>query len=155
MTDEGYDELSTKREMVRLLAKDATAEQLDAAINACMDSRLDDAERRSLLIQSIYRSWYERLGKRPRPAGVDVTATWEDVEQMFRDVLAMVGVPRPAAPGPLSRPAPLDQKSESQSMAPMASVGIPAHGDDARVLQHIRRALDEPPARPAFAGTNM
>jgi hypothetical protein len=95
MTDQDYDELSTKREMIRLLANDATAEQLDAAMHACIENRLNDAEHRTILIQTIYRSWYERLGKRPRPAGVDVTATWEDVERMFRDVLAMVVVPRP------------------------------------------------------------
>jgi hypothetical protein len=51
-------------------------------------------------------------------------------------------------PEPPPRPAPSDQKSESQDMAPMVSVGVPAHGDDSAVLEHIRRALDEPLPRP-------
>jgi hypothetical protein len=115
MTDGGYDELSTKREMVRLLAKDATAEQLDAAINACMDNRQNDQERHTALIQTIYASWYERVGKRPRASGADFAPTWEDVERMFRDILAMVGAPRSSLP-PTS-----DEQFESRSMAaPMA-----------------------------------
>ena len=43
MAGEEYDELSTKRERVRLLAKGATGEQLEAAIHACVDNRLNDA----------------------------------------------------------------------------------------------------------------
>jgi hypothetical protein len=111
MIREDYDELSTKREMIRLLANNATAEQLDAAIHACIDSRLNDAERRTLLIQTIYRSWYERLGKKPRPAGADFAPTWEDVERMFLDILGFVSAPRPPPSEPPTQPAPSDQKS--------------------------------------------
>jgi hypothetical protein len=121
MTDEDYDGLSTKREMVRLLAKDATGEQLDAAMHACIDNRLNDAERRTVLIETIYGSWCKRLGTRPRPPGVDVAATGEDVRRMFLDINAIVGAPRPP------QPAPSDEKSECQDTAPIArlSVGVP------------------------------
>jgi hypothetical protein len=139
MTDKDYDELSTKREMVRLLAKDATDEQLDAAIDACLDKRLNDAERRTVLIQSIYGSWYERLAKRPRPPDADLAPTWDDIERMFLDIHAAVGAPqRPP------QPASSDKKSELQDMAaPMARlpVGVPAHGEDSTMPEHIRRAL--------------
>jgi hypothetical protein len=165
MADEDYDELSTRRDMVRLLANDATAERLDAAMHACIDGHLNDAERRTILIQTIYRSWYERLGKRPRPPGADFALTWEDVERMFLDIHAIVGAPRP----PPHQPTPLGEKSECYDMvAPMnrlpvddrpppaspdeeiaptarSSAGVPAHGNDSTVLEHIRRALDEPP----------
>ncbi|MBV8513411.1 MAG: hypothetical protein JO289_24870 [Xanthobacteraceae bacterium] len=159
MTDQDYDELSTKREMVRLLAKGAAAEQLDAAINACMDGRLNDEERRTVLIQTIYRSWYERLTKRPLAPGADFAAVqWQDVERMFRDVLAMVGAPRSSPPATSS-----DEKVESQSMAaPIARLAVAApepspepgsldkttEVDESTTLQHIRRALDESPPSP-------
>jgi hypothetical protein len=179
MADKEYDELSTRRERVGLLAKGATGGQLDAAIHACVDNRLNDAERRTVLIQTIYESWYERLMKRPRPPGADFALTWEDVERMFLDVHAIVGVPRPPP-----QPASSDEQSDSQSMAapmarlrvrvpepppqrtscdekselqdiaaPMArlSVDVLAHGDDSTVLEHIRRALDEPPPQPALS----
>jgi hypothetical protein len=121
MTDEGYDELSTKREMVRLLARDATAEQLDAAIYACMDNRLNNQERCTALIQTIYAAWYERLGKRPRLPGADFAPTWEDVERMFLDILAMLGAPRSSL-----SPTSSHEQSESQSMAaPMARLPLP------------------------------
>jgi hypothetical protein len=110
MTDEDYDGLSTKREMVRLLAKDATGEQLDAAMHACIDSRLNDAERRTVLIEAIYGSWCERLG----PPGADFAITWENVRRMFLDIHAVVGAPRPP------QLASSDEKSEHQDMAPMA-----------------------------------
>jgi hypothetical protein len=135
VTDDDHDELSTKRGMVTLLAKDATAEQLDAAIHACIDNRLNDAERRTVLIETIYGSWCERLGKRPRPPGADFAPTWEDVRRMFLDIRAILGAPRPP-PQPASSDARL-------------SVGIPAHSDDSMVLEHIGRALDEPPPQPA------
>jgi hypothetical protein len=148
---EDYDELSTKREMVTLLANDATGEQLDAAMHACIDNRLDDAERRTILIQTIYRSWHERLRKRPRPAGADFAPTWEDVERMFLDILAIVGATRSSPPEPPPQPASSDKRSESEGMTPIArlSVGVPALGGDSAVLEHIRRALDEPPPHPA------
>jgi hypothetical protein len=138
MTDEGYDELSTKREIVRLLAKDATAEQLDAAIDACLDKRLNEAERRTALIQTIYGSWHERLMKRPRPSGADLAPTWEDVERMFLDIRAAVGAPRPLPP-----PASLDEQSARQRMAaPMPRLpGVAAHGEESAMLEHIRRSL--------------
>ena len=138
MTDKDDDELSTKREMVRLLANDATGEQLDAAIDACLDKRLDDAERRGVLIQTLYESWYERLTQRPRPPGADVAPTWEDVEQMFLDVHAFVGAPRRP-----SQQASSDNKSELQGRAaPMPRLpGVAAHGEDSSMLEHIRRAL--------------
>ena len=112
MTDNDYDELSTKREMIRLLAKGATGEQLDAAIHACLDNRLNDAERRTVLIRAIYGSWYDRVAKRPRPPGADFPVTWQDVERMFLDIQAAVGAPRP-----LPQPASLDEQSARQSMA--------------------------------------
>jgi hypothetical protein len=115
MTDEDYDELSTKRDMVRLLANDATAEQLDAAMHACIDTRLNDAERRTVLIEAIYTSWCERLAKKPRPRGVDVAATQEDVRRIFLDIQAAVGAPRP----PQSR-----SLEEGQDMAPMARLSV-------------------------------
>ena len=123
MADKDYDDLSTKREMVRLLVKHATGEQLDAAIDACLDKRLDDAGRRGVLIQTVYGSWYERSAKRPRPSGADLAPTWDDIEQMFLDVHAVAGVPRPP-----SQPASSDEQSGSQSVtAPMARlpVGVP------------------------------
>jgi hypothetical protein len=142
--------------MVRLLAKDATAEQLDAAIYACMDNRLNDEERRTVLIQTIYASWYERLTKGPRAPGADFAVQWQDVERMFRDVLAMVGAPRSSPP-----PTSSDEKSESQSTtAPIARlpVAVPEPSpepvspdertesvDESTTLEHIRRALDESP----------
>ena len=112
MADKDYDDLSTKREMVRLLVKHATGEQLDAAIDACLDKRLNEAERRTVLIQTIYGSWHERLVKRPRPSGADIAPTWQDVERMFLDIQAAVGAPRP-----LPQPASLDEQSARQSMA--------------------------------------
>ena len=134
MTDQGYDELGTKRQMVRLLAKDATAEQLDAAIYACMDNRLNDEERRTVLIQTIYASWYERLTKRPRAPGADFTAVqWQDVERMFRDVLAMIGAPRSSLP-----PTSLDEITDL--------------GEQSTALAHIGRALDEPPPQTSVVG---
>jgi len=123
MTGKDDDELSTKREMVKLLAEDATGEQLDAAINACIDNRLDDAQCRTVLIETIYRSWCVRVGKRPRPPGSDFAPTWEDVRRMFLDVHASVGVPQR-----LPQPTSLDEKSQLQDMtAAMApsSVGFP------------------------------
>jgi hypothetical protein len=179
MTDEDYDELSTKREMVRLLAMDATDEQLDAAIHACIDNRLNDAERRTVLIETIYRSWCVRLGKRPRPPGVDFAATWEDVQRMFVDVQTAIGVPalppKPASsdehsgsrdmaaprarlpvqvPEPPPQPTSSDEITELQDVAaPVArlSVATPAHGahDESMVLEHIQHALGEPPPKPA------
>jgi hypothetical protein len=148
---EDFDELSTKREMVTLLANDATGEQLDAAMDACIDNRLDDAERRTILIQTIYRSWHERLRKRPRPAGANFAPTWEDVERIFLDVLAIVGAPLSSRPQPPPQPASSDKKSESQGMAPIArlSVDVPALSGDSAVFEHIRRALDEPPPQAA------
>jgi hypothetical protein len=156
MTDKDYDELSTKREMVRLLAKDATAEQLDAAIYTCMDNRLNDEERRTVLIQTIYTSWYERLTKRPHAPGVDFAVQWQDVERMFRDVLAMVGAPRSS-----SAPTSSDEKSESQSMTARIArlpVAVPEPPpdpvpqdertesvDESTTLEHVHRALDESP----------
>ena len=120
MVDEDDDELSTKREMVRLLAKDATGEQLDAAIHACIDNRLNGAERRTVLIETIYRSWFVRLEKRPRAAGAEFAPTWEDVRRMFRDIHAIVGVPQPP-PQPTSS----DDKSESRgTAAPMARLPL-------------------------------
>jgi hypothetical protein len=170
MTEEDYDELSTKRDLVRLLANDATAEQLDAAMHACIDNRLNDAERRTLLIQTIYRSWYERLGKRPRPPGADLAPTWEDVRRMFVDIRAMIGatpassekktelldIAAPIPRLPVGGPEPPQQTSspeiaELQDVAtPMArlSVGPEGHSDDSTVHEHIRRALDEPPPQP-------
>jgi hypothetical protein len=118
MTDEDYDELSTKRDMVRLLANDASAEQLDAAMHACIDTRLNDAERRTVLIEAIYTSWCERLAKKPRPPGVDVTATQEDIRRMFLDIHAAVGAPRP----PQSRS--LGENSECQDMGPTARLSV-------------------------------
>jgi hypothetical protein len=146
MADEDYDELSTKREMVRLLAKEATGEQLDAAIHACLDNSLNDAERRTVLIQTIYGSWYDRVTKRPRLPGADFAPTWEDVQRMFLDVLAFVGAPRQPP-----QPTWSDDKSESQSVVPInrLSVGVPAHDDEPAVLEHIRRAVDDPPPQPA------
>ena len=146
MADEDYDELSTKREMVRLLAKDATGEQLDAAIHACLDNRLNDAERRTVLIQTIYGSWYDRVAKRPRPPGADFPVMWEDVERIFLDIHAIVGAPRPPP-----QPASSDEKSEIQSVVPMnlLSVGVPAHDDEPAVLEQIQRAPNEPPPQPA------
>ena len=118
MTDKDYDELSTRRDIVRLLANDATAEQLDAATHACLDSRLSDAECRSVLIEAIYRSWCERLAKKPRPPGVEVATTQEDVRRMFLDIHAIVGAPRPP------QPASLDEKSECQDLAPTARLSV-------------------------------
>jgi hypothetical protein len=177
MTDQDYDELSTKREMVRLLATDARGEQLDAAIDACLDKCLNDAERRTVLIQTIYASWYERLMKRPRPPGADVTPTWDDVERMFLDIHAAVGVPRPPpqrassdeqsdsqsmaapmAPLPVGIPEPppqrtsFEEKSELQDIAAQMArsfAGVPKHGHDSTVLEHFRRAVNEPPPQPA------
>ena len=123
MTDKEDDELSTKREMVRLLAEDATGEQLDAAINACIDNRLNDAERRTVLIETIYRSWCVRVGKRPRPPGSDFAPTWEDVRRMFLDIHASVGVPQP--PPQLTSS---DEESQLQDMTAVmapSSVGFP------------------------------
>jgi hypothetical protein len=174
VTDKDDNGLSTKREMVRLLAKDATGEQLDAAIDACVDSALNDAERRSVLIETIYRSWCVRLGKRAQPL-----PTWEDVRQMFLDIHAAVGVPQtplklaslgvaaPTArllvpmaglsvgvPQPPPKSASSDEKSECQDMAaPVArlSVGVPAHEarDDSVVLERLHRAFEEPPPKSA------
>jgi hypothetical protein len=147
MTDKDGDGLSTKREMIRLLATDATGEQLDAAIHACVDNGLNDAERRSVLIETIYRSWCVRLGKRPQPL-----PTWEDVRQMFLDIHAAVGVPQPPLkppsldmtaltarllvpmarlsvgfPPPPPKSAASDERSESQDMAaPVARVSVGA-----------------------------
>ena len=114
MTYEDYDELSTKRHMVRLLANEASAEQLDAAIHACINTRLNDAERRTVLIEAIYTSWCERLAKKPRPPGVDVAATQEDVRRMFLDIHAVMGAPRPPQPA----------SSEEKSMTPMARLSV-------------------------------
>jgi hypothetical protein len=169
MTDKHDDELSTKRDMVRLLAKDATGEQLDAAIHACIDSRLNDAERRTVLIETIYRSWRERA---------DFAPAWEDVRRMFLDIHEAVGVPQlprqPSAseeksefqgmatpiarlsigaPQPPPQPTSSDEKSELQQMAvPIARLppGVAPHeaSDDSMVLGHIQRALDEPPSKP-------
>jgi hypothetical protein len=60
----------------------------------------DDAEHRSDLIHAVYKAWRFRLAKRSHPPGVYLAApTWEDVEQMFRDIQAVVGVPeKPSRP---------------------------------------------------------
>jgi hypothetical protein len=129
MADEDYDELSTKREMVRLLAKDATGEQLDAAIQACIGNRLNDAELRTVLIETIYRSWFVRLEKRPRAAGAEFAPTWEDVRRMFLDVLGIVGAPRPP-----SQPTSSGDKSESRGMA--------------APIARLPRSVPQPPPQP-------
>jgi hypothetical protein len=47
------DELSAKREMVRLLARDATVEQLDTAMRALIPEDLNHTERRTAVSQSL------------------------------------------------------------------------------------------------------
>jgi hypothetical protein len=165
MADKDYDELSTRRDIVRLLANGASAEQLDAAMHACIDSHMNDAERRTILIQTIYRSWYERLEKRPRSRGGDFALTWEDVERMFLDVHEIVGAARPPqrqsrssdekSDGPdatvsVNR-SPLNDRllslaspEEEMSPASRSSAEIPEYANDSNVLEHIRRALGEP-----------
>ena len=170
MVDKEYDELTTKRDIVRLLANDASAAQLDAAMRACIDGHLNDAEHRTILIQTIYRSWYERLEKRPRSPGGDFALTWEDVERMFLDVHQIVGAAKPpprqsrspdeksegpdttALMNPLpvgDRLLPLASPEEEISPALRSSAEIPEHGNNSKVLEHIRRALGEPPLRPS------
>ena len=137
MTDEGYDELSTKREMVRLLAKDATGEQLDAAIDACLDKRLNDAERRGVFIRTVYGSWYERLAKKPRPSGV-----WLPHGTMSSECFVIYT--RSLAPHDrLHRQRHLDEQSARHNMAaPMPRLpGVATHGEESAMLEHIRRAL--------------
>jgi hypothetical protein len=110
-------------------------------MHACIDNRLDDAERRTILIQTIYRYWHERLRKRQQPAGAAFAPTWEDVERMFLDIVAVVGAAPSSPPEPPPQPAPSEKKS---TQIARLSVDLPALDGDSAVLEHIRRALDEP-----------